>query len=115
MKFKISLIKVIIPILVILCVVATVILIRTSKPHYQGVTHLSNDMEPTISKDETVYITNQVEILNAETLLSSSIPGIKNKLSSSAWWACLVRPYLSGRAEFISIKSYSKRTIWIAS
>jgi len=61
MKLKISLIKVIIPILVILCVVATVIFIRTSKPHYQGVTHLSNDMEPTISKDETVYITNQVE------------------------------------------------------
>jgi signal peptidase I len=61
MKLKISLIKIIIPILIILCVVAAAIFISTSKRHYQSVTHKSNDMEPTISKDETVFVTDQIE------------------------------------------------------
>jgi signal peptidase I len=61
MKLKISLIKVIIPILIILCVVATAILIGTSKRRYQAVKHMGIDMEPTISKNETVFITKEIE------------------------------------------------------
>ena len=75
MKLKISLIKVIIPILIILCVVATAIFIRTSKRHYQAVTHIGKDMEPTISKDETVFITNQIENIKRGDIVLFKYPG----------------------------------------
>ena len=75
MKLKMSLIKVTILILIILCVVATAILISTSRRHYQAVTHLGNDMEPTISKDETVYITNQIGNIKRGDIVVFKYPG----------------------------------------
>lgn len=75
MKLKISLIKVIIPILIVLCVIAAAILISTSKGHYQAVTHIGNDMAPTISKDETIFITNQIENIKRGDIVVFKYPG----------------------------------------
>jgi len=75
MKLKVSPIKIVIPILIILCIVAAAILISTSKRHYQAVTHIGADMEPTISVNETVFISDQIENIKRGDIVVFKYPG----------------------------------------
>lgn len=75
MKFTVSRVTAVVLILLVVCIVAAVTLISTTEWNFHLVTYKSQDMEPTITKNETIIITNRIENIRRGDIVIFKYPG----------------------------------------